>query len=490
MKHAFPGLWLSLAAACAGAAPSAGGGRDDDSIVNPQGTGLQSLPVPLEAMYVPLTGWTRLGDPLRDVSVVKGELVARGRPIFDGTDRLEGADLTGAVLPGRDRRGEAVPLRVVAVRDHENLWNGPPAGDHQFDYWLEYRDDDGQWQALCPSGGPAVAVPGRFLADPSTHRPNGDYLADRDHVTFACADGVAAKCIDWGFAPWDDRVLYQTCTRMARADYCGTGRPHTVDGTLVAYQVGSAPTLPTGFQLEAVWSKGDGRDGRAAAVCVARSRWTTLGIGPREACAERAAAAPPDCDDAPVAHWLARGGVMVSASAPLDVALYQWTDGRRYVTGRASSPDARPPTGFDRLVDVVGAAYHPNPKQAVGPRFAARLASGANVRRAGRDRFPGLVPLYRYRRADGSALTTTDATPPAGYGERQLEAFVFVPSATPPVSTAVELCLFAGLTDTTRDEFATGRCDDAPPGYGRGRSLGWLPHASSSPAFLGGLRGP
>ena len=51
-------------------------------------------------------------------------------------------------------------------------------------------------------------------------------------LTLACEGGAITKCIRWGYQPWAQhsgsslKELHQACTRMARADYCGTGLGH------------------------------------------------------------------------------------------------------------------------------------------------------------------------------------------------------------------------------------------------------------------------
>jgi hypothetical protein len=48
--------------------------------------------------------------------------------------------------------------------------------------------------------------------------------------------GAIAKCIDAGYKPWKSvngtslANHHQACTRMLRADYCGTGASYTTDG--------------------------------------------------------------------------------------------------------------------------------------------------------------------------------------------------------------------------------------------------------------------
>ena len=77
----------------------------------------------------------------------------------------------------------------------------------------------------------------------------GDRVDDATVVTFACRGGALEKCVSWGYRPWASSVrcdpvtavceavslkdYHQACTRMVRADYCGDGTPHTVNGTLI-----------------------------------------------------------------------------------------------------------------------------------------------------------------------------------------------------------------------------------------------------------------
>jgi hypothetical protein len=56
-------------------------------------------------------------------------------------------------------------------------------------------------------------------------------------MTFACTNGVLAKCLRLGYKPWQQvngqplRDYHQACIRMLRADYCGNGIAHTQEGT-------------------------------------------------------------------------------------------------------------------------------------------------------------------------------------------------------------------------------------------------------------------
>lgn len=92
------------------------------------------------------------------------------------------------------------------------------------------------------------------------------------NATFACQSSVIAKCAFWGYAPWKvGPRLHQTCTRMARADYCGTGASSTREGTAIdvfdvdgIQHATNAPDL----LFEAGWNEN-------GATCVSRPRFET-----------------------------------------------------------------------------------------------------------------------------------------------------------------------------------------------------------------------
>ena len=108
------------------------------------------------------------------------------------------------------------------------------------------------WQPLCnePWETTAPAIPVAGYWDEDDLDGDGDYANKIDEpgaVTFGCANGAVGKCVVSYYQPWEQywedetgEVLtyswsahHQACTRMLRADYCGDGRPWTVDGTLI-----------------------------------------------------------------------------------------------------------------------------------------------------------------------------------------------------------------------------------------------------------------
>ncbi len=198
---------------------------------------------------------------------------------LDGTE-LNPDDFVGAVIPASTDADETILLTITdAERDAANpdLWR----------YALETADG----QNLCGSERLGLFV-GGIWDESGAHQDTmqvGEYMLD---ATFSCPRGVIAKCVTWGYEPWSlGSEVHATCTRMARADYCGDGTPHTEDGTEIdifdTLGVQVSDEAP-GFDFEAGW----GPDG---AVCVSHPRYEHTVDGARwvPACWS----ALPSCED-------------------------------------------------------------------------------------------------------------------------------------------------------------------------------------------------
>lgn len=148
----------------------------------------------------------------------------------------------------------------VIIFDDVRLDPNNPAGDvylYDISVYDVLNDTTG---SLCSyNGQPVPAIP---LVN-HWNMQTGDRIDDPDIVTFACRGGALAKCVDWGYRPWATakrcdpvtqvcadvslREYHQACTRLVRADYCGDGTPHTVNGTLIDVY----DPLSPGIQVEA-----------------------------------------------------------------------------------------------------------------------------------------------------------------------------------------------------------------------------------------------
>jgi hypothetical protein len=174
-----------------------------------------------------------------------------------GGAKLAAADLEGALLPFLSTEGKVLWITIADVAAH------PTAPDLPL-YTLTLGGEN-----LCGDGIGGLFVPGIWDENGKRHDSvtTGDTSVD---TTFSCTTGVIAKCVAWGYRPWTEGApIHEACTRMARADYCGDGVPHTENGTMIdMFDVRGIQTeVPgDGMTFEAGW----GVDG---AVCVREPRY-------------------------------------------------------------------------------------------------------------------------------------------------------------------------------------------------------------------------
>jgi hypothetical protein len=161
-----------------------------------------------------LNGWTLNGTEIEGTYFPDGEAVI-----------VKGPELIGSEMV-LTHSGEDFKLRFT------DIFKNPadPNGDLYF-YFIEVFNEQTQtWYAMCEDmyGDPSQAIPLRNYWDTAT----GARVDDATAVTFACRGGAIAKCVEWGYEPWNGYAdHHQACTRMARADYCGNGVPYTLNGT-------------------------------------------------------------------------------------------------------------------------------------------------------------------------------------------------------------------------------------------------------------------
>jgi len=239
-------------------------------------------------------GATLQGRPLDNLRVRQGELVAEQDQVT-----LHGASLAGAHLYAQVQNLTASPsLQPVVEYRITNIVEEDPQYDptntrSTFLYTLEQNvDNSGSWQPACP-----VDADGRQVAIPlaATWNAHGDRVESSSLFTFGCTTGVIAKCYRWGYRPWvtgygDLVAMHETCTRLARADYCGNGTSYTRDGTLIdvwdnlpspgPIQQRASGLLQGIIDFEAGWDTG-------GAVCLSHARWLTGGTLIAQACPDR-----------------------------------------------------------------------------------------------------------------------------------------------------------------------------------------------------------
>lgn len=207
------------------------------------------------------------GSQLKGWSFVQREIVSS-------------TDFVGARFTARSDTGKHVWLRVADVIE-------PAAGSAVWRYAIEFRYQN-DWFPMCL----ADALTGEGLNGPLLNGDslneaieNGDVVAlptipvggywnydegvagggrkiqSLTRITFACTQiGAIGKCIEAGYQPWtsSDGVMlaaeHEACVRLLRADYCGDGTPHTVDGVVVnVYDVAGVQHDTEAWGVEAEW---------------------------------------------------------------------------------------------------------------------------------------------------------------------------------------------------------------------------------------------
>jgi hypothetical protein len=259
--------------------------------ISPQGSRLQGMTL----QGFRFAGATLNGAPLVNLRIDKAELVAEQNQVT-----LRGTALVNVQLFAEWQNRNAHPPQNAVV---EYKITGIAAEDSAYDpthtggtflYTLAQNvDNTGTWQPACP-----VDHDGRRAAIPLTGTWNerGDRTASVGITagplfTFGCTVGVIADCYRWGYRPWvtgygNLTITHWTCTRLARADYCGDGVSHTQTGTLINVWDNLSPpgpilaqgSTPQGMTFEAAW-------GQNGAICLSHARWNSGVIAP--ACPNR-----------------------------------------------------------------------------------------------------------------------------------------------------------------------------------------------------------
>jgi hypothetical protein len=223
------------------------------------------------------------GKDVHGVAVDAGHLVASGGAAAPGGVAGTAEALVGAVFQGQASDGKPVEVALCgaepAAEDPEMVW-------YRVEYWNERTQE---WENPCAA---TAEVPQpRALAVHGVWDEQGGRRKRAGQFTFACEVGAIAKCIRWGYKPWEKKNgvqladHHQACTRMARADYCGNGRSHTTMGNLIdmydqagVQQRATTPVAgwdPAQASFEAAWTTEGAyclehtRDGRARETILA-----------------------------------------------------------------------------------------------------------------------------------------------------------------------------------------------------------------------------
>jgi ADYC domain len=263
-----------------------------------QGMEMQGMEMQgMEMQGMRLEGATMSSDTLSSVRVQRGEVIAKR-----GSTTVRGTQLVGAHFQAQVRdisvsppRAATAEIRITAIQQEDSAYDPTDTG-HTFLYTLEQWVPDTQsWQPACgeDADGRRVAIPVAAIFD-----EHGDRFESSSLFTFGCTTGVIAKCYRWGYRPWisgygDMEAMHWTCTRLARADYCGNGVPGTRNGTTINVwdrlpspgpiqrHGGLLGLPPPGMLFEAGWNTN-------GAVCLSTARWLLEdGIGIAKLCPNR-----------------------------------------------------------------------------------------------------------------------------------------------------------------------------------------------------------
>jgi hypothetical protein len=138
----------------------------------------------------------------------------------------------GALIEALSDDGELRQFRIDSA--------APDPRDRDGDVWLYgvsvLEPGATTWRPYClpDPDGRSAAIPVR-----GSWNARGQPEPGAETITFACTSGAIGKCIRFGYKPWKTErgvslaPYHAACMYMVRADYCGDGRAHTVDGTWI-----------------------------------------------------------------------------------------------------------------------------------------------------------------------------------------------------------------------------------------------------------------
>jgi hypothetical protein len=206
-----------------------------------------------------------------------------------------GTELAGATFTGALTDGTTASYRIDSITTPDQLNPLPDTTGGTFGYTVSQSTGGGGYAPLCQtpvniSGVPQSdlsAVPFAAVWDLGQGTATGGSRSlSSTRFTLGCQVGVLRKCYKWGYMPWlaggAMATDHQTCTRLARADYCGDGTSHTVDGTLVDVWDDLQPPVQSqdpagdkasGLTFEGAWLDETQTGGIAGVACLSHQRW-------------------------------------------------------------------------------------------------------------------------------------------------------------------------------------------------------------------------
>jgi hypothetical protein len=237
-------------------------------------------------------GATLGGAALNNFRLENGELMAEQNGVTLRGTALVNAHLL-ADFQNKNVHPPANPVveyRITSIVPEDARYDPTQTGA-TFLYTLEENvDGTGNWQPACPvdSDGRNATI---ALAD--VWDDKGSRNSSAPLFTLGCTTGAIAECYRLGYRPWvtgfgNLKITHWTCTRLERADYCGDGVSHTLDGTLINLwdnigapgPIEAQGTTPPGMSFEAAWDQN-------GALCFSHARWTLGGDVAAAACSNK-----------------------------------------------------------------------------------------------------------------------------------------------------------------------------------------------------------
>ena len=261
-------LAVSCFAACVSVPPNEGEVSQD--VVVPNGVSLNGVSL----NGVSLNGVTLNGVSLNGVSLDGIGLAGVTTQALSGTSLpLAGTSVVGSTWTATLSNGATLPLRI------DSATAGAASNADVWMYGVSYEVGS-TWSPLCgvdPANVPILAdtLPGVWNTQ-SGVSGGGAHIASTTQFTFACRAKTIAKCVELGYKPWTGYAAQlQACIRLLRADICGDGTPHTVDGqTLDIYDNVGIQADTEAWDPEAEWNT-------QGATCVTKkgeTRFDYLGL--------------------------------------------------------------------------------------------------------------------------------------------------------------------------------------------------------------------
>ncbi|MFO1493576.1 MAG: ADYC domain-containing protein [Lysobacterales bacterium] len=192
----------------------------------------------------------------------------------DGTEPVA-VDDQGEVRRGAELAGAELDLGRLGVLRIERVTQDSAARFPEQTWLIEaqWRRDSGE-ASVCP---PDAKGERRALMFQGYLDADMRYVDAPERFSISCLSGAQAKCLRWGYLPWRKSPAgagtlapyFESCLRMARADYCGNDQPTTRQGTAIDIydHIGIQQPTPglVDYSFEAGWSP-------AGAVCVHHPR--------------------------------------------------------------------------------------------------------------------------------------------------------------------------------------------------------------------------